>query len=133
MLVSPTAITSSMTEQTDPYAWKPRTPLSDRLVVHEATERSKRATPTRRPGGITGGLAALDVNYTKPVKHLRADQKKGKQFTEGVEADSQADIDWEESIENPGEFGLDGQEKHFMQLLYQDHLDNGEEAESNFF
>ena len=108
-----------------------RTPLSERLSVESGTKKARTAIERPRRQGITGGLSALDINYQKVVKRKRKGQPDN--LTEGVEADSQADIAWEDSVENPGEPGMDGETKHFMQLLYQDHLDNGEEAQSNFF
>ena len=127
MRVSHTAITSLMTEQTDPYAWKPRQPLSERLIADQGTKKAPTARQQATPTGITAGLADMAIKIQKPVKHLRTDQKKGKHFVEGHEAGSEAEDCWIEEQEQPGIGGLTGQEKHFLSML------NNDELTDNFF
>ena len=107
-----------------------RPPLSERLTVQSGEKKPKTAIQRPRSEGIKGGLTALQVNYQKPVKRKRKGQPDN--LTEGVESDSINDVMWEEHMESPYEPGLDGQERHFAQLLY----DNGygdDSEESNFF
>ena len=109
-----------------------RTPLSTRLSVEPGTKKAPTAFERPRNKGITSGLAN-DKNLTHQpvVKHKRKSMK-GKHFVEGVEVDSINDLEQEEFMEDPSIPGVDGFERHFAQLLY----DNGygdESEESNFF
>ena len=119
-----------MDNQPDPYAWKPRTPLSDRLVVDEGTKKARTAIQRPRREGIQGGLSSLDINYQKPVKRKRKGQPDN--LTEGVEPDSLNDVEWEESITDPDVQAIDGIDRHMQQMLYNEYLETGEN-ESNFF
>ena len=105
-----------------------RQPLSERLSVEPGTKKAKTAIQRPRREGIKGGLTALQVNYQKPVKRKRKGQPDN--LSAGVEADSINDVMWEEHMESPYEPGLDGQERHFAQLLYDNDFDD---SQSNFF
>ena len=109
----------------------PQQPLSELLTVDSGTNKFKRSRAHPKRTGLKAGLAqASALKHITPVKirpkHLKND------VSVGVEADSQAELAWEEGIYNPDEFGMDGQEKHFAQLLYQEYVAEGEN-ESNFF
>lgn len=108
----------------DPYAYRSFEPISERLKVTEGTnQRSRRCV--KKPG-ITAGMGSeQNLRYQKVKKVLRKGQKE--ELSVGFEPGSEAEDAWIEELEQPGIFGLDGQEKHFFDLLQND------SEESNFF
>ena len=119
-----------MSDYTDPYTYRERPPISSHLKV-DAGKVDRHCRQTRSVK-MTGGLSELNVNYKKATKVGKGHEEQKKQFlsNSGYEADSAQDMDWEESIESPDELAMSGEDKHFMQLLYQNEYTD---SESNFF
>ena len=104
-----------------------RPPLSNRLKVDTGEKKAPSSFQRPRREGIQdGGLAALNVNYQKPVKRKRKGQPD--KLTEGYEEGSEGYEAWLEEQEQPGIEGLTGEEKHFLSMLQNEGL-----VEDNFF